>query len=341
MNADWLKLEDEVREQATDWHVRLSSGDATNADYEAFADWLGKDEVHMVAYELVETFSGKLEGLGIDKPDAFDDLMETSRFDGDVIGIVPRMRAHARPVLMGLVAVFVLFASVGLSGLVSLGPEAATYIAERDSSKEIMLADGSTVFLSPGASMDVVLKKRQREVSGLAGIAYFDIASDAQRPFIISAENRQIRVVGTQFEVRVEPNFLSVAVSEGAVSVQDVASTNANAALMLVPGDLYTVSAGVPEGMTTGVDPAKIATWKEGYLEFLDASLATVVSELNLFFAGDVFAAETGGGDEGLFSGILLLSDPLETSRHLSELSGFQVRKDGQKYILSAGPPVD
>jgi ferric-dicitrate binding protein FerR (iron transport regulator) len=70
---------------------------------------------------------------------------------------------------------------------------------------EVLLADGSTVFLNRNSSLTYPKNFRSgtRRVS-LRGEAFFDIARDAEHPFIIDAGKANIRVLGTSFNVITE-----------------------------------------------------------------------------------------------------------------------------------------
>jgi transmembrane sensor len=88
--------------------------------------------------------------------------------------------------------------------------------------ERIYLTDGSTVILERGATLSYTpsFNDKTREVS-LEGNAFFDVAKDATRPFMVHTGGITTRVLGTSFEVKADPvlDDIHVAVRTGKVSV--------------------------------------------------------------------------------------------------------------------------
>ncbi|SEW44521.1 FecR family protein [Chitinophaga arvensicola] len=86
------------------------------------------------------------------------------------------------------------------------------------------LTDGSSVVLKAGASIkhDAFLQHSQREVY-LKGDAFFDIAKDAARPFVVYTPKVGIRVLGTSFSVSEVNGTLTVTVKTGKIAVYNLA----------------------------------------------------------------------------------------------------------------------
>lgn len=87
------------------------------------------------------------------------------------------------------------------------------------------LPDSTVVWLHPGAELRYpsVFRGDRREVR-FAGEAFFDVAKDPRKPFLIQSGTMQIRVVGTSFNVRAAPRqaVFEVAVVTGKVVVQSL-----------------------------------------------------------------------------------------------------------------------
>ena len=83
----------------------------------------------------------------------------------------------------------------------------AEFVAQLGSRKTIVLPDGTNVRLNAGSSLRYdsdMLRKDTRMVS-LSGEAFFDVANDKDRPFVIHTGRMVIRVLGTSFNVRAYP----------------------------------------------------------------------------------------------------------------------------------------
>lgn len=156
----------------------------------------------------------------------------------------------------------------------------------------VRLADGSTVVMGPGSRVGIgdAFGARSREVE-LAGQAYFDVVHDDARPFVVRTASAMLRDVGTTFSVHADSvGGTRVAVSSGAI---DVVATRAATSepIVLHAGDLAVVTdAGVrvERGVVTDSEPA----WTRGILEFRDAPLATVASELRRWYGVELVVTD-------------------------------------------------
>jgi ferric-dicitrate binding protein FerR (iron transport regulator) len=105
-------------------------------------------------------------------------------------------------IIVAGIALFFLFQKKGDS---QTGKEAISSITTKNGNRtKIVLPDGSQVWLNAGSSLDYnnqVFNKVLREVR-LNGEAYFDVAKNAEKPFIIHTEKMDIKVLGTVFNVR-------------------------------------------------------------------------------------------------------------------------------------------
>jgi transmembrane sensor len=84
----------------------------------------------------------------------------------------------------------------------------------------IPLADGSVVTLNTDSSMSVKFTESVRRIRLEKGEAFFNVAKNRARPFIVDAQNTEIRAVGTSFTVRALPQRpILILVQEGVVEV--------------------------------------------------------------------------------------------------------------------------
>lgn len=84
-----------------------------------------------------------------------------------------------------------------------------------------VLPDGSVVLLRTGAELSVDFSAALRRVRLIRGEALFEVAKNAQRPFIVSAGGVDVRAVGTAFAVTLQQSAVEVLVTEGQVAVQE------------------------------------------------------------------------------------------------------------------------
>ncbi len=82
------------------------------------------------------------------------------------------------------------------------------------------LPDGSRMTLDTDSEVDIAFAPERRNLRLVKGRAFFDVAHDAQRPFAVVADGREVEALGTRFDVRMDPGQVRVVLVEGRVSVK-------------------------------------------------------------------------------------------------------------------------
>ena len=145
----------------------------------------------------------------------------------------------------------------------------------------MVLADGTKVWLNAGSSLiyPVSFIGNKREVS-ITGEAYFEVAHDASKPFVVSNGSVNIRVLGTHFNVNAfqdDGNDIKITLLEGSVKIN-----NDNATGLLKPGQQAVVTNEIK--IVTNVDMDLVMAWKNGYFQFDNASLQDVLNEVSRWY---------------------------------------------------------
>ncbi|HEY5794623.1 MAG TPA: FecR family protein [Bosea sp. (in: a-proteobacteria)] len=267
-----------IDDAAVAWFVRLHDEQASTADRAAFADWLAGDPAHVEAWNELERIWGGLGAVGgagrMTTPSA----------------AVGRRAPHLRPWRRLAAAAVVLLA---LAGAWSLAPpgllaDHRTGIGER---RTLDLADGSQVELGPESALDISFAPGRRNARLVAGEAFFTVARDQARPFVVEAGGGRVEVLGTAFDVKIAADAVSVAVTKNAVAV------SAAGGLPVRLGEGQAVSFD-----ERGVSPARAAdldaiqAWRQDQLVFHDAPLDAVLAELRRYRRGRI---QLLGGDLG------------------------------------------
>jgi transmembrane sensor len=332
----WHKVNKEVQDEAIRWHARLCATDTSDAEYEAFSKWIAADPQHAAAFGFVEEMDEKLDSLRAVDPGGLDGLLQknvtapTPSVAND--NLVRRRIAIAASVVMFLsLSIFTLTGSRLFSGV-----EHIALSAPADQFRVSRLSDGSVITLAPGASFEADLRKRQRSVSKLSGVAYFDVAPDKQRPFSIALGDHIVTVVGTEFEIGAFDAHQNIAVAEGIVSVRNTSAPPMTATHLSI-GEQMSLSGQSPEGAISKVTPADVGAWRGGQFEFDGATAQTIIDRLNRFYGRSVFVIDPENPPSFQLSGILSLADPAGTAERLSELTGAEIMQiDSGEYSLSA-----
>lgn len=150
--------------------------------------------------------------------------------------------------------------------------------------KEVVLPDGSRVWLNAGSSIDypLVFQGNGRHVS-LAGEAFFEVTRDPAHPFVIRSGALRTQVLGTSFNIKAYPDDSAIAVSVVTGQVQ-VSSAHTSVALspdqqaVYGKSDDHLISRPYPNA-------AALASWKDGKLQFRNKPLHEVVRTLERRFA--------------------------------------------------------
>ena len=148
---------------------------------------------------------------------------------------------------------------------------------------EIQLSDGTNVHLNAGTSLKYpvkFLKGKKRQVF-LNGEAFFSVAKDAKHPFIVNAENLNVEVLGTEFNVSAYPEDTDadVVLVEGAVSMYKNTET-LKEGTMLAPGTKGTLSKENLNISTEKVNTLIYTSWRQGGLFFRNIPFKNIVKKM-------------------------------------------------------------
>jgi transmembrane sensor len=159
--------------------------------------------------------------------------------------------------------------------------EIITKIASKPT--KLLLADGTVVQLNKGAVLTYpsAFDGETRNVS-LKGEAFFDVAHNPTKPFIIDAGQSDIQVVGTSFNVRATEKMAEVVVKTGKVKFK---SKKEHRELILTAGEKGVYQAGkLAEGF---VDKNDLA-WQTEMLVFEEKSFVDVINTLSRYYQVDI-----------------------------------------------------
>ncbi|WP_292037321.1 MULTISPECIES: FecR family protein [unclassified Brevundimonas] len=171
---------------------------------------------------------------------------------------------------------------MGAIALMIVGlPQGDLIVGARGVPQPIALADGSAVRLNGQSQVRVDLGANER-VLHLKGEGFFEVAPDKTRPFSVEVDGTRVIAVGTRFNVdqRQTPagKVVEVVVFEGVVKVV----SDRGMTMRVLAGERATVSGGVVEHAPLARPEAEtdVPSWAKGWLEFEEATLASVVEEM-------------------------------------------------------------
>jgi transmembrane sensor len=311
------ETEDDTKAAALSWLLRLSIESATLEDRAHFTEWCNEDPRHIAAYRR------------------FHAIWQASADLKDLLPLTaPRPQRHTffkrlfTPVSVpplawtwrvGVIVIIGCFGAWMFLG----STQYSTRIGEI---REIRLTDGSIVTLGARSALDVKFEPAERRVILISGEAFFSVAKNKERPFIVSVGDKEIRVVGTQFDVCRGTDNVRVSVAQGIVEVRSISITSAEDGSNVAEsarsaerspsrdtgagqaspdgrfysGSLAVITAGEmlraglpgpinpPEAMTHS-DPA---AWVHGHLAYVDTPLREVLADANRYSRQPVAVAD-------------------------------------------------
>ncbi|HEY4289221.1 MAG TPA: FecR domain-containing protein [Puia sp.] len=167
-----------------------------------------------------------------------------------------------------------------------LAPEMNTIQTPRGGQYQVLLPDGTKVWLNAASSLTypTAFKGAGREVR-LNGEAYFEVAGDKDKPFRVMVGNMQVNVLGTHFNVMAyeDENTIRTTLLEGAVQV-----TNGGASHLLKPGQEGRLEKSSDAFSLLAVNADEAVAWKNGVFQFGGASIETVMREIVRWYDVDV-----------------------------------------------------
>lgn len=274
--------------------VRLTSGEATEADAQVVASWCSQSPAHEQAFHKARRLWTGMGGLGRD-------------LIGEVgLPVAPPEHAFERAAAVGqgardrrrrpwaswgaaaaAVAAVVIGVIGQMGGVTRLTADFSTGIGEQTTAT---LADGSVVQLNTKAALAVRYSDVMREVELLEGEAAFRVEKDSARPFIVRTKNGQVRAVGTEFLVNTQADASLVTVVEGVVEVRASKDGSVEVSPVLVEAGQhihYSRRSGI--GAVAKADLRIATAWQRGKLIFESEALSRVIEEINRYRPGRVF----------------------------------------------------
>lgn len=334
------------RAEASVWIVRLYSEERTPELEEGFRDWLNAHPENARQFEHITDvweLGGAVSTEGL-----------------------PRMRswdyAESR---QKLTLAFVGAAACALIAAVAIGWwTAATYVTHHGEQRLVLLDDGSRVHLNSDSRLHIQQFDAHRRCVKLErGEAFFEIAKDSARPFVVQIGERQIAVLGTTFVARYEASETVITLVEGKVAVSPLdpsskarlfevqdkpaaqssiesnpttqnvtgaagkmpaAATPAAESFMLSPGERLIFASLQPPKIDTPRIEA-ITAWRRGEVLLEAMPLSEAIAEMNRYDKRRLML-DDASLEKIRISGIYRSGDSLSFAQAVAELHGLEVQ---------------
>ena len=267
-----------IEERAAFWVMRQGEPDWSAAEQAERDAWLAESMAHKAAFWRLEHGWREADRIGA---------------LGDAPQVPPRaswVTRHWRP--LAIAASLLLAIGIGAAWLMpDMGPgsgletAAQRYATAVGGRRIIALPDGSRVELNTATEVRSAVTPDSRIFWLDRGEAYFEVAHDKSRPFLVHAGSKTVTVLGTKFSVRREGDRVEVAVVEGRVRVSDSRPGRSPVPSPdLTKGEI--VIAQGPSTLVAEKSVDRVASelgWRQGVIYFDQSTLGEAAREFNRY----------------------------------------------------------
>lgn len=308
----------DIRSQARQWFIAMRDN-PSRRQRAACEKWRNSDPAHEAAWQDInavwqetDVAGRKLAEKEADELAVYLTAIERNRH---------RQQVRRRAVSISAVCGVLLLACLWLENPYWSQNLMADHVAARGERSEQVLPDGTRVLLDADSAMNVDMSAGKRHVELLRGGAFFDVVHSSV-PFTVSAGAGDIRVLGTQFDVRLLNGGGAVTLARGSVAI----TTTENATpTILSPGQKASFSSSgvdTPESVNIRDEMA----WHSGRYIFYRARLEDVVREVERYHRGRILIPASALANERV-TGSFSLADSDAALASLQASVGFRMHK--------------
>lgn len=302
----------EIDEAAADWAARIDGG-GSQAGLEA---WLAAEP--RAAGALL-------------RAQAALSLMDRAR-------ALPSERPSHRPSRRTLLAAGSGVAAMVVGCVVWRASSTHRFSAGLGEVRHVPLPDGSSVMINTQSAIAADISKEVRRVRVREGEAWFRVAKDAQRPFVVEVGDTRVRAVGTAFSVRRDGSDVTVLVTEGVVEVWR--EGRADTAIRVAAGSkAFVQSDQPPQAFAAGANViADTLAWRQGQIVLEGLTLAQAAGEFNRYNQRKLVVPDADLAAEVLV-GRFRIDEPEAFAKTAASALEARVETDGELIRLSRDNP--
>lgn len=308
---------------AAGWFARVQAGALTDAERRDFEHWHNSSQDNALAYAQCELAWELGAALQHEQAPAVVKSHRYRNINWRVCG--------------ALAASVMLFAAV----LLNIGTESPQlYHTDIGEQRVVHLADGSSVMLNTNSALKVVYTHSQRDLILERGEAFFTVAKNPERPFVVDLGDTEVRALGTAFNIEKQHGNVEVAVTQGVVEVsaqQHFWQRPQRARLH--PGQgLHLLATAEPAALTPiDVDLERVTAWQASKLYFDDERLIDALMEYNRYTKRQFVLVDDDLADQKI-SGVFNVGDDEALTFALKTSLGARVLATDNRVLVLAEP---
>ncbi len=291
MNARTLNVAQVNRlQQAADWFIRLKEN-PTDAVITAWMEWCETDPQNLTAFEEIKGVWMASEAAD----DAADAMVSEAAgaTSARPTGRVRRLHRFAPQMLAAGVAALVVAASALFYAYRS-GPPKQVFSTPVAMHSDSVLEDGSHLALGALSRVSTQFSAHERLIVMESGEAFFTVAKDSNRPFVVRAGPVSVTALGTAFNVRRSVERIIVTVTEGRVGV----ATDDRQPVEVDAGQQISYSHAEHRFAVAPADSLLASAWQRGVFKYVREPLVDVIADLNRYRTRRIVIEDAALGEE-------------------------------------------
>ncbi len=262
---------------------RYIEGNSTTEEKEAIARWLDADEKNMKEFLLLRSIYDAT--LWNDKNSfSHTNIILNPNADGrnkkrKITSVIEFLKIAS--VFLLAFGCYYLFLSEKTTRIVTKMPIQSIYAPEGQRA-EVVLSDGTKVWLNAKSKLYFPDRfEKEERIVELDGEAYFDVAHDENKQFIVKTKIHHIKVYGTEFNVKAynNSNIFETSLIKGSVEVFSICT---NQSVLLLPGTKVYLKNN--DLISCSIENHDQFLWKEGILFFENEIAEDILERLELYY---------------------------------------------------------
>lgn len=195
----------------------------------------------------------------------------------------------------------------------------------------LTLSDGTRVWLNAETELCYPVQFNGKErVVYLKGEAYFEVAKNKKKPFLVQVDDMSVKVYGTEFNVNTYDKIETVLVT-GSVSMNQGGKE-----VLLQPNQKGVFDQASGKITVEDVDVLAYVSWKNGDFIFRNESLNSIMDKLSRWYGLEVLYQDAGLQDVRLSGNLKRYKDVRELFVSFEKISDARFKVQGNKVIVSS-----
>lgn len=324
-------MEDRSKEYWLELIYEALTGNIDKDELEKLEDWRSQSAENKAFYKEVVAFFEMMEfGQRLSENEieaAYKEFL--NKKEVKVVPLYKRILPHIS-VAAGLLLAF--FTGLYLSELRSNTVVETVFTVDKGSKSKTILPDGTEVWLNSATKLRVSRNfgRKDRRVK-LEGEAFFDVAHNKEKPFIVETSSLDVKVHGTSFNLSSYPKEdTRVALFKGSVELLAINGQS----VMMKPDEIVAYRTGTGKFDLLNETLEKEYAWRDSKFIFRNERFEQITSRLERAFNVEISVMSRDVLNKK-FTGDFVQNEPLsEILGIMSKVGGFSFKIKGRKIVI-------